>query len=452
MNKNIFREYDIRGVYPTDINEDIAYTIGKSYGSYIQEKLNKNTCVVGEDIRYSSKSLTLNLIKGIIDSGCNVVNLGICTTPMYYYACIKTGYIIGIMVTASHNPKDDNGFKFSFDELGNARGEMIYDFRDYTLAGNFKDGHGKIAKYNILNDYIKLITDNIHLGDKKLKVVFDCGNATTGPFIKDIISNFNIEPIYLFDEVDPTFPNHHPDPAVEDNMRFLKEKVKEVNADLGIGYDGDGDRLGVVNNLGEYVKTDLIMSLLAKQVVLENDNKNILYDIKCSKVIEDTVLSVGGTPHLYRTGASYTRYKTVLEKYSFGGELSGHFTFNDRFPGFDSGIYASLRLIEILSKETKSLSDLINELPVYYNTPEIKIHVPDEDKFIIVERMIEYCKNNNYEINTIDGVKVTYPHGWALVRASNTGPNLTLRFEADNPSDLAIIHDEYINLIDKWLS
>ena len=232
IDKNIFREYDIRGKYPNQINEEIAYLIGRSYGSYIKEKLNKTKCVVGHDNRYSSLSLSNNLIKGITDSGCDVVDCGLVTTPMYYYACIKTNIIIGIMITASHNPKDDNGFKFSFDNLGNARGKMVYEFRDYTLEQKFLTGQGTVESLNILNDYKNAIFNGIKMGNRKLKVVIDCANGTTSLFAKEINSMFdNLDITMLFDKSDSNFPNHHPDPVVKENIRAL---IKRMNKEMYI--------------------------------------------------------------------------------------------------------------------------------------------------------------------------------------------------------------------------
>lgn len=453
IDKNIFREYDIRGKYPNQINEDIAYLIGRSYGSYIKEKLNKNKCVVGHDNRYSSLSLSNNLIKGIIDSGCDVVDCGLVTTPMYYYACIKTNIIIGIMITASHNPKDDNGFKFSFDNLGNARGKMVYDFRDYTLEQKFLTGKGTIESLNILNDYKNAIFNGIKMGNRKLKVVIDCANGTTSLFAKEINSMFdNLDITMLFDESDSNFPNHHPDPVVKENMKFVIEKVLELNADLGIGYDGDGDRIGVVDNKGNIIEADKLMIIIIRSLINNVDNKTFLYDVKCSKSLEDTIIELGGNPLCYRTGNSYTRAKVNEDNLNFGGELSGHLYFNDKvWPCIDSGIYNGLKVMEILSNSNQSLYELTEDIPKYFNTPELKIAVSDNIKFKIVNEVIDYCKQKEYNILTIDGVRITFEDGWALVRASNTGPNLTIRFEATTEKRLTEIQNEFTNLINELL-
>ena len=444
MDKAIFREYDIRGVYPSQINEEVAYTIGRSYGSYIQEKLQRKLCAVGRDNRLSSPQLSENLIKGITDSGCDVIDFGLTTTPMYYYGCMKTNVIIGVMITASHNPKDDNGFKFSFDHLGNARGEQVYDFRDYTLAGKFLEGQGKVTEFDPREYYKSFIKESISMGDRKIKVVLDCGNGTTSLYAKDIYSQFpNLDITMICDESDATFPNHHPDPAVPENNAMLIEKVKEVGADIGIGFDGDGDRVGFVNEKGEILPTDIAMLIYVRDIINKVDKKIFLYDVKCGKSLEDEIVKLGGTPLCYRTGNSWTRYKVNKENLPFGGEYSGHMYFKDKWPGIDSGLYNGLRMLEILSKTDKKISELSNGMNVYYSTPEIKVKVTDESKFNIVDDVKAYATSKGYNILDIDGVRVQFEDGWALVRASNTGPNLTLRFEANTHERLEEIKNEF---------
>ena len=450
MDRNIFREYDIRGVYPEQINEDVAYTIGRSYGSYIQEKLKRNICGVGRDNRLSSPQLASELIRGITDSGCNVIDFGLVTTPMYYYACLKANIIIGVMVTASHNPKDDNGFKFSFDHLGNARGEQVYDFRDYTLAGKFLSGKGEVTDFDPREYYYSFIRENIEMGERKLKVVLDCGNGTTSLYAKYIYSQFpNLDITMICDESDATFPNHHPDPSVPENNKMLIEKVKEVNADIGIGFDGDGDRVGFVTEKGEILPIDKAMIIYIRSINKNVVNKTYLYDVKCGKALEDEIVKLGAKPICYRTGNSWTRYAVNKNKIPFGGEYSGHLYFTDRWPGIDSGLYNGLRMLEILSKTDKSLTDLLDGINTYYNTPEIKVAVTDETKFKIVEAVTKYVKSKNYKYLDVDGIRVQFDDGWALVRASNTGPNLTLRFEAKTPERLEEIKKEFEEIVEK---
>ena len=444
MDKNIFREYDIRGEYPTQINEEVAYTIGRSYGSYIQEKLKRNICGVGRDNRLSSPQLAQELIRGITDSGCSVINFGLVTTPMYYYACLKVNVIIGVMVTASHNPKDDNGFKFSFDHLGNARGEQVYDFRDYTFAGNFLSGKGEVTEFDPRDYYKSFIKENIQMGDRKLKVVLDCGNGTTSLFAKDIYSQFpNLDITMICDESDARFPNHHPDPAVEENNQMLKDKVLEIGADIGLGFDGDGDRVGFISNEGKYIPIDQAMVIYIRSINDKVANKSYLFDVKCSKALEDEILKIGGNPVWYRVGASWTKYGVKKNNYPFGGEYSGHMYFTDRWPGQDSGLYNGLRMLEILSKTDKSFSKLLSDIVKYYNTPETKVKVTDDTKFDIVNDILDYAKSKNYPLLDLDGVRVNFEDGWALVRASNTGPNLTVRYEAKTPERLKEIQEEF---------
>ena len=452
MNKEIFREYDIRGIYNKELFDKDAYTIGKSYGSILQEKYDRKLCIVGQDNRLSSPALAKNLINGLLDSGIDVIDLGICTTPMFSYACLKTNTIFGIMVTASHNPKEYNGFKFTFDNLGLARGKQVYDFRDYTLNGKFLSGNGNLSNLNILPYYSSLIEKNINMNQRKIKVVVDPGNGTTSLFAENIYKMFNNLDVTMINNVsDPNFPNHHPDPNVAENMIQLQNKVLEIKADIGIAFDGDGDRVGVVNNLGEIVSTEYLMILAIRSLINKTDNKTFLYDVKCSKALEDEIIKLGGTPLCYRTGASYTRYKTNLEKLIFGGEYSGHLYFNERWLGFDSGIYNGLRILEILSNSDLQLSQMFDDVNKYVITPEIKIKVTDESKESIVNNMKKEYIKLGFKINDIDGIKVSYENGWVLLRASNTTPNLTIRIEADTKENQTIINNHFMSLLKKHL-
>ena len=446
INKYIFRGYDIRGVYPTDLNSDVAYTIGKSFGSYVK-RLGKSCAVVGRDNRYSSLELTNSLIQGILSTGINVIDLGLVTTPMYYYACIKLENPTGVMVTASHNPKDDNGFKFAFDERGNARGEMIEEFRDFTFRMDFEEGNGTLSNYDIRDEYIELHKKSLDFGDRRIKVVIDPGNGTTSIIAKELYEMFPIDVEVIFGESDPNFPNHHPDPCVEANLEALKKKVLETNADLGLGFDGDGDRLGVIDEKGNYIATDKYMIMIIRDIIDKVEKKQFLYDVKCSKSLSDEIERLGAKGICYRTGNSYTKAKVLDDDLPFGGELSGHVYFNDKWPGFDSGLYAGLRLLEILSHSNQKVSELLGGIIEYYSTEELKFKSSDDRKFKVVDYIKKYADEMGYDSITIDGVRVTFDYGWALVRASNTGPNITARFEAKTEEQLLRLQNEFTNLI-----
>lgn len=450
INPNIFREYDVRGVYPTDINESVAYTFGKAYGTYIK-KFNQTECVIGHDNRFSSDSLTKNLMDGILSTGIHVVNLGLVTTPMYYYACIKREIPAGIMVTASHNPKDDNGFKFSFDERGNAKGEMIQEFYNFILAGNFDEGNGLMTYYDIKEEYYKLLLSSIDINkEKKLKVIIDCGNGTTSLFAPEIYSMAVEDLVVLYGKSDPNFPNHHPDPCVEENLKVLKSSVVDLKADIGIGFDGDGDRVGIIDEKGNFIPADKFMIIVARHLIPNNENKRILYDVKCSKALVEEVEKLGGEAIISRTGNSYTKAATRDYNCIFGGEFSGHVYFRDKFLGFDSGLYAGLRMIEILSKTNKTVSELLEGINNYYSTPEIKIPSTDTKKKEVVEKIKEYCKNQGFKTIDIDGVRIELEDGWALVRYSNTGPNITARFEGKTEEVMNKLKDIFMELITKY--
>lgn len=452
LNKYMFREYDIRGVYGKDIDEEISYLIGKAFGTKLAS-LGKDTTIVGYDNRISSPIIEKNVVKGITECGINVVRLGLVTTPMYYYSWDLLNIKCGMMITASHNPKDDNGFKFSYNGIHNAFGKSTLELYDIIEKKQFieSDSLGTIKDVNIKQDYIKMITEGINLENRKLKVVYDCGNGTTCIVADDIFNTFKdkLDLVPLFNKSDPTFPNHHPDPAVESNLEQLKKKVIAENADVGVAYDGDGDRIGVVDNKGHMLDIDKFMIIIWRDLVKTNVPKKTFYDIKCSLTLKEELDKLGVANEFYRTGNSYTKLKSYEGDYPFGGELSGHVFFRDRFNGNDDGIYASLRLIEILSKATNNLSDMLSGISKYYSTPEIKISTNDDIKFAIIDKVKEYCQQKNYNILTIDGVKVFFEDASALVRASNTGPNITCRFEAKTENRLNEVQNEFLELLKK---
>lgn len=450
VNKLMFREYDIRGIYNEDIDEEVSYLIGRAFGSNLK-RMGKTETLVGYDNRISSPIIEENLVKGITESGINVVRLGLVTTPMYYYGWDLLNIKCGVMITASHNPKEYNGFKFSYNGIHNAYGKDVYNLYDTIINKNFTSGNGTITNKDIKSEYIKLLWENIELGNRKLKVVYDCGNGTTSIVAKEVFNNPNIEFIPIFADSNPEFPNHHPDPCVEENLSYLKKKVLETHADVGIAFDGDGDRVGVVDEKGNMVEIDKYMIIIWRDIYNKVKNKKCLFDIKCSKALEDELIKLGVEPVCYRSGNSYTKAMSVEGNFPFSGEYSGHVFFRDKFPGYDDGIYAGLRLIEILSKTNKTVSELLLGINNYYSTKELKMKVNDEIKFDIINKVKEYCLSKNYKILTIDGVKALFDDGSAVVRASNTGPNITMRYEAKTNERLNEIEKEFTNLLNKLL-
>ncbi|MDD3995250.1 MAG: phosphomannomutase/phosphoglucomutase [Bacilli bacterium] len=451
MSEHIFRAYDIRGIYGSEIDLDLAYKIGRAFGTkLILEQ--KYITIVGYDNRSSSVDIYNSLSKGIIDSGVDVINIGLVTTPMYYFALHMFKATSGVMITASHNPKEYNGFKISFNGKYNAYGEQIQEFKEMVKKGEFKNGKGTIITQNIKERYISFTLASIRLGSRKLKVVIDSGNGTSSIVVKDIFDLMDLDYIPLFTESDPNFPNHHPDPSVRENTKDLSETVIREKADVGFAYDGDADRMGVVDEKGELIPIDKYMIIILRNILNKLDDKRILYDVKCSKALEDEIDKLGGIKLCSRTGNSYLRAKIETEKIEFGGELSGHVFFNDRFPGYDDGIYASLRLIEILSNTDKKVSELLDGIELYHSTDEIKMEINENKKQFLIRNLIEYCKEKKYNYLDIDGCKVIFDDGFALVRPSNTGPNITLRFEAKTENRLQEIQKEFENKIKEILN
>lgn len=450
VNKLMFREYDIRGIYGEDIDEEISYLIGRAFASKLT-KLGLNKTVLAHDNRLSSPVIKENLLKGLIDSGITVYDLGLASTPMCYFATNYYNVNTSMMITASHNPKEYNGFKFSYNGIHNAFGDQVREIYDIIERKDFVDGQGKVIPKDIRSEYIKLLTSNIKLGKRKIKVVYDCGNGTTSIIADDIFKQLNVEAIPLYNISDGSFPNHHPDPCVEENNRDLKEMVIKNKADLGVGFDGDGDRVGVIDEKGNMIDIDKYMIIMWRYLYDKVNKKEGFFDVKCTKALEDELIKLGVKPIETRTGNSYTRKISHDGNYPLGGELSGHVYYRDKFPGYDDGIYAGLRIVERLSHTNEKLSELLNGINKYYSTKELKIQVEDSEKFKIIDKVKEYAISKNYNIVTLDGVKVKFNDGFALVRASNTGPNITMRYEGNTKIRLKEIEDEFNNIVEKIL-
>lgn len=445
---SILREADIRGNYPNQINSEFAKRLGQVFGTYALS-IKKSFVVVGHDNRFGGPDLTKNLVEGLISTGIDVIYIGLVTTPMFNYASRKIGQEYGVMVTASHNPKDDNGFKLfgkdyqhcDYDEL-----DTIYKAlqnKDYK----FKFGKGKIEHIDVTDSYAKYLAEIINPGNRNIKAVIDCGNGTGSVIIRKVYEKFPFETEFLYCDSNPNFPNHHPDPNVKSNLAKLAKAVKHTRADIGLAYDGDADRCGFVDNKGNVVEADVLMAIMCKDIIKKSDNKTVLIDVKCSKTLEDAINDAGGNI-LIETPSSARQERIINEeKIMFGGGYSNHIFFGDRHPGYDDGIYVGLRVQELLSHTSKSLNDLTKCLNHYYNTEEIKVSTTDVKKFEIVEGIKKYCDTQKYEYSTVDGIKVFKDNGWALVRASNTGPNLTLRFESKTESGLKKIQKEFMDVL-----
>ena len=449
--KNMFREYDIRGVYGMELTDIVAYHIGRAFGTNLVRK-NIGSTVVAYDNRLSSVSLENNLVKGLVDCGVKVLRIGLATTPMCYFAANYLKTNSSMMITASHNPKEYNGFKFSYNGIHNAYGDSVLELYNLIIKEDYENGVGSIENVDIRDAYIDLVCNNLEFGNRKIKVIYDCGNGTGSVIAGDIFKRLScIDSKGIFDISDGTFPNHHPDPCVEENLELLKKKVILEGADVGIGYDGDADRVGFVSEKGEFIEIDKFLAIMWNYLYDKVDKKECLYDVKCSKTLEDELTRLGVKKIEYRTGNSYTRAASAKGNYPLSGELSGHVYFRDKWPGYDDGIYVGMRLIEMLSHSDKTLSSYLDNLPKYFSTPEIKIKVSDDTKFQIIEKIKKYCEDMNYNFITLDGVKVKYDDGFALVRASNTGPNITMRFEAKTEEKLEKIKEEFTKELEKYL-
>jgi len=426
INPQIYREYDIRGMVDKDLTPDIVRRLGQGFGTHMS-KLGRIKLAVGRDGRLSSKAYSETLIQGLISTGCDVVDLGLCPTPVYYFSIFHLDKDGGMMVTGSHNPPQFNGFKVSVGK-STIFGEEIQNLGRLIERGKFITGKGNLSDIETIRPYQDYIKKNIQL-EKKMKVVIDAGNGTAGVVAGPILRDLGCEVEELYCEIDGRFPNHFPDPTIPANLKDLIDRVKKLRADVGIGYDGDADRIGVVDDRGNIIWGDQLMILFAREILKYKKGATFVAEVKCSQNLFIDIEKHGGKAIMWKTGHSLIKEKMKEEKAVLGGEMSGHIFFADRYFGYDDAIYASCRLIELLSKTDKKLSQLLEDVPKTFITPEIRIDCPDEIKFKVVEKVKEDLRKD-YTIIDIDGVRVKFNDGWGLVRASNTQPALILRFEA----------------------
>lgn len=436
---HIFREYDIRGIVDEDLSPEFAYLLGRAYGSLAKDN-NKNNIGIGYDMRLSSKPYTDSLARGIADEGLDVVVTGLGPSPQLYWALFNKNLGGGIQVTGSHNPQNMNGFKICLGQ-DSLSGKQILDLKDriFDIIDNDKPcspNPGQIIEEDIREEYTNYLIDNCKdfFGKRKLKIVVDAGNGVGGLVGPNVLRGLGAEVIELFCEPDGNFPNHHPDPTVMENSVDLIEKVKTEKADLGIAWDGDGDRIGVVDENGEVIFGDMLVLIYARSILAQEPGATIIADVKCSSLLFDGIEKAGGQAIMWKTGHSLVKAKLKETGGLLAGEMSGHIFFKHRYFGYDDAMYCSARIAEILSHTNKAFSSLLSDLPKTYSTPEIRRDCPEEVKFEIAERAQKAF--SDFTVKTIDGVRVEFENGWGLVRASNTQPVLVLRFEATSKEDL----------------
>jgi len=442
----VFREYDIRGIADKEITEDFAYTLAQAYAQLLPVDVSKPV-VVARDVRLSGLRLQQAVMRGLVEQGIDVIDLGMVPTPMAYYAVYHLQTAGCIMVTASHNPAEYNGFKLMLGKES-FHGEALQALKRTMLNLNIKRAgeKGSIQCQNLSQVYADFVIQDCKLV-RPLKVVIDAGNGPAGLVAAPVYRGLGCDVVELHCEPDGRFPNHHPDPTVEENMQDIAAKVCEVGADLGIAFDGDGDRIGIVDEQGHIIWGDMLLLLLSRELLLQHPGATVISEAKSSQLLYDDIQARGGHVIMWQTGHSLMKAKIKETGALLAGEMSGHFFFADRYFGFDDAVYAGARLMQLLAAQKTPLSSLLNDLPSKVSTPEIRMDCPDAEKFGIVEAAKQYFANEGYVMNTIDGMRLHHAGGWALLRASNTQPALVFRYEAD---DIASLQELRV-LLEDWL-
>ena len=440
LNQYIFREYDIRGKVSDDFPPELVEALGKGFGTYIKRSGGQEIALSG-DVRLTTPDLMEQFKTGVLSTGVDVIKIGILPTPANYYSMFSLGVAGAVQITGSHNPPEFNGFKLSRDKKA-VFGEAIQEIRVIIEKEDYETGEGTEASYDILTKYKRMIASKIDI-KKRMKVVMDCGNAAGAICAPEIFKNLNVELTELYCDVDGTFPNHHPDPTVKENLADLISLVKQGSYDIGLAFDGDADRVGVVDETGDIVWADQLLALFLPEVVEEGDE--ILYDVKCSQALEEMIVKYGGKPVMWKTGHSLIKQRMSELNCKLGGEMSGHIFFADDYFGYDDAIYVAARIVQTLSRTDQKLSQLKAELPKYYSTPEMRLEVEsDEEKFRIAKEAVAYF-TENYDCSTVDGVRIKFGDGWGLVRSSNTQPVIVCRFEANTAERMEEIQSIVMN-------
>jgi phosphomannomutase len=440
VDRSVFRAYDIRGVVNQDFDENAFYTIGRAIACRLNA-LGRQDIFIARDGRLTSDKLASALRQGLLDSGINVVDLGAVATPVMYYAVHAHGIDSGLMVTGSHNPANYNGIKMVLagKTLVQADIDMLFDI---VKAGDFINAKGQLQTLDIIEDYIERIANDIQI-KRRMKVVVDCGNGIAGPVIPEVLTRLGCDVIPLYCEVDGRFPNHHPDPTIEDNLIDLKAAVASHQADIGLAFDGDADRLGVVTDQGKVIWPDRLMMFYARELLKHRVGATIVYDVKCSAHLAQVIESSGGVALMCPTGHSIVKGVMKKSDAALAGEMSGHLFFKDRWYGFDDALYSACRLLEGISQSSMTVDEQFKTIPDSVNTPEIKIQIDESEKFIFMQRLSNEANFGQANIIRVDGLRVEYPNGWGLIRASNTTPCLVARFEACDEANLEVIQTAF---------
>lgn len=445
INPTIFKAYDIRGIVDKTLTEEAVYQIGLAIGSEAQDRGEKHI-YVGRDGRLSGPKLIKALTEGLLASGCDVTDVGMVPTPVLYFAAYQLGSGSGIMLTGSHNPPDYNGLKMVIGGT-TLSGDDIQHLRQRIENNQLKSGQGKQDSIDVVADYLQRITSDIKLA-RSMKVIVDCGNGVPGAVAPALLKTLGCEVSEMFCDVDGTFPNHHPDPSQPENLEDLKKALVEQHADIGLAFDGDGDRLGVVTPQGEVIWADRQMMLYAKDILQRNPGGEIIFDIKCTTNLPKVIENAGGKPTMWKTGHSFIKAKLKETGALLAGEMSGHIFFKERWYGFDDALYTAARLLEILSKDGRPATEIFGELPDSINTPELKLDMEEGEHFKLIERMVDNAKFEGATLTTIDGVRADWEDGFGLARASNTTPCVVFRFEANSETALERIKGEFRKLVE----